>query len=134
MSNPNQDENRQHKWFDLIRLVQGCPASIGNIKIMGATRQVLACLVLHANGDTCETFVERDTIMAECAITHNTLDAALADLKEVGLISSRSRYNGVRRSNILTLNRKLLIAAGGPWSSWWVARASWNLSATVHVR
>jgi hypothetical protein len=116
MSGPRkeEDQERTHRWFDLIHLFQNCPASIGDIKIMGATRQVLGCLVLHADGGSCETFVERGTIMDECAITHNTLDDSLADLKSTELLSSRARYNGVRRSNILTLNRQLMIALAGP--------------------
>jgi hypothetical protein len=115
MSPPNQETKRDRQtWFALISLVQDCPASIGHIKIMGATRQILMCIALHADGETCETFVERDTIMDECAITHNTLDDSLADLREVGLLSSRTRYNGVRRSNILTLNRSRLITLAGP--------------------
>jgi hypothetical protein len=115
MSPPNQETQKDRQtWFALISLVQECPASIGGVKIMGATRQVLMCVALHANGETCETFVERDTIMDECAITHNTLDDSLADLREVGLLSSRTRYNGVRRSNILILNRERLIAVARP--------------------
>ena len=75
MSPPNQEPQRDRQtWFSLISLVQDCPACIGRIKIMGATRQILTCIALHADGDTCETFVEKDTMMDECAITHNTLD------------------------------------------------------------
>jgi hypothetical protein len=102
----------QFRWVDLLKLVRNCPSTLTGddgqeIKIGENTRLVMWCLAMHAD-ETCETFVKRDTIMRECALTHNPLDRVLADLKCAGLLESTPRFNPatkVRRSDIRKLNR-----------------------------
>jgi hypothetical protein len=100
--------------FELLGLVRECPATVEGVKITGSNRLLLWAIALHADADSGEMFAAKDTLMDECGITHNTLDDALAELKSAGLITSRAQYNGVRRSNILTLNRVRLAAVARP--------------------
>jgi hypothetical protein len=113
--NKQKPAGDEFRWVHLLKLVRDCPSTlIGDdgeeIRIAENTRLVMWCLAMHAD-ETCETFVKRDTIMRECALTHNPLDRVLADLKRAGLLESTPRFNPatkVRRSDIRKLNRRRL--------------------------
>jgi DNA-binding transcriptional ArsR family regulator len=109
-------QEKQLKWFDLLRFVKGCPAVVldpfgREVKIQGSKRLVLWCLAHHADGDTWETFVKLDTIIRETGLEDKAVDRAISDLKRAGLLTATRRFNPATKtgwSNIWTLDRERL--------------------------
>jgi hypothetical protein len=103
---------RPTKWFELLTLVQQCPATVNGIMVTNCTRLVLWNVALHANGETDTATVKLKSMMREIACTQNTLDEALWKLKLAGLIARKREHENpdtqTGKAACRTLNRELL--------------------------
>jgi hypothetical protein len=114
INNGNHEDGPQYgqdgKWFELMKLVHRCPATVNGITIMGPTRLILWCLAYHADSETASTTVNGYTLTTEAGCSHNRLDRALHDLRLAGLVFQSTRVDQRRivSSDSRTINRELL--------------------------
>lgn len=77
---------------------------------------VYCCLLKHRDYEKQTCFPSRSTIAKECCIDKKTVDAAIKNLTELGLVQkiNRKRMNGSHTSNLYVVNSLLETAEKPP--------------------
>ena len=68
---------------------------------------VYCCLISHCDNEDASCFPSRKLIATECGVDKKTVDAAIKNLEDRGLVKKvhRKRSDGSKRSNLYYVNR-----------------------------
>lgn len=86
----------QHKNFFMV------PNKIFELELKPRDFTVYCCLLRHSNSKDGSCFPSRRMIAKKCSIDRKTVDSAIQNLSDIGLIKKvyRHRENGTKTSNL----------------------------------